>query len=78
MLRTDLIAPVGELLRRQADARGTKTAFADARRAVTYGDLMRRTGNLAGHLADLGIGPGESVALLLPNSVEWMDACFAI
>jgi long-chain acyl-CoA synthetase len=78
MLRTDLIAPIGELLRRQADARATKTAFADARRAVTYGDLMRRTGNLAGHLADLGIGPGESVALLLPNCVEWVEACFAV
>ena len=78
MLRTELIAPIGELLARDADARGTKTAFADARRAVTYGELMRRTGNLAGHLADLGIGPGESVALLLPNCVEWLEACLAI
>ena len=78
MLRTDPIAPIGELLRRQADARGTKTAFADARRAVTYGELLRRTGNLAGHLADLGIGRGESVALLLPNCVEWLEACLAI
>jgi acyl-CoA synthetase (AMP-forming)/AMP-acid ligase II len=78
MLRTDLIAPVAELLRKQADARGTKLAYRDAKRAVTYGDLLRRTGHLAGHFCDLGIGPGESVAILLPNSVDWIEAAFGI
>ncbi|KAB2920525.1 MAG: acyl--CoA ligase [Hyphomicrobiaceae bacterium] len=78
MLRTDLIAPIAELLRRHADARGAKVAFQDGRRSVTYADLLERTGRLAGHLADLGVAPGQSVAILLPNSVDWVEACFAI
>lgn len=77
MLRTDLIASVPELLRRHADARGGKLAYKDGRRSITYGELLPRTGHLAGHLADLGIAPGQSVALLLPNSVEWVEACLA-
>lgn len=77
MLRTDLIAPIPELLRRHADARGTKTAYQDAIRSVSYADLLKRTGNLAGHLADLGVAPGQAVAILLPSSVDWIEACFA-
>lgn len=77
MLRIDLIAPIPELLRRQAEAFASKVAYQDARRAVSYGDLLRRTGNLAGQLADHGVSPGETVAILLPNSVEWIEACVA-
>ena len=78
MLHTDLIATIPELLRRHAAQRGAKVAYQDATRSVTYADLERRTGNLAGHIADLGIAPGQSVAMLLPNSVAWMEVCFAI
>ena len=78
MIRTDLIAPVGELLRRQAAARGDRIAYEDARRSVTYAALERRTAALALHLQALGLRPGESVALYLPNSVAWVEACFAI
>src|SRR5262249_13152121 len=73
----DLIQPLPLLLQRHAQARGGKIAYADAKRSVSYADLFRRTGHLAGHLADLGIGRGERVALLLPNSVDWIEACFA-
>lgn len=78
MLHTELIAPVAELLRRHAKARGAKIAFRDARRYVTYAELSERTARLAGHLADIGVEPGDTVAIMLPNSVEWMEACFAI
>jgi acyl-CoA synthetase (AMP-forming)/AMP-acid ligase II len=78
MLRTDLIGSVPELLKRHAKARGQKLAYRDARGAVTYGDLEIRTGRIAGHLADLGIGEGDTVAMLLPNSVAWIEASFAI
>jgi long-chain acyl-CoA synthetase len=78
MLHTDLIAPIPELLRRQADSRGSKVAYRDAQGSVTYAELLERTGNLAGHLADLGIAPGETVAILLPNSVQWVETCLAI
>ncbi|WP_238120973.1 MULTISPECIES: class I adenylate-forming enzyme family protein [unclassified Xanthobacter] len=78
MLKADLIAPVPELLRRHAAERGAKIAFRDAQGGVTYGALERRTAHLAGHLAGLGVGPGDRVAILLPNSVAWVEACLAI
>ena len=30
------------------------------------------------HLADHGIAPGDTVAILLPNSTQWVETCFAI
>jgi long-chain acyl-CoA synthetase len=78
MLHTDLIAPIHELLRRQAAARGSKCAFRDAQTAVTYAELYDRTGKLAGHLGDNGIATGDTVAVMLPNSVAWVETCFAI
>jgi acyl-CoA synthetase (AMP-forming)/AMP-acid ligase II len=78
MLQTDLIASIPELLRRQASERGSKTAYRDASSAVTYQELEARTGNLAGHLADLQVQVGDKVAIFLPNSVAWVESCFAI
>jgi acyl-CoA synthetase (AMP-forming)/AMP-acid ligase II len=78
MLHTDLIAPIPELLRRHAAARGSKTAYRDAHSSVTYAELLDRTGRLAGHLADNGIAANDTVAIMLPNSVQWIEACFAI
>jgi acyl-CoA synthetase (AMP-forming)/AMP-acid ligase II len=78
MLHTDLIAPIPELLRRHAAARGDKIAYRDAQTSVTYGGLLERTGKLAGHLADHGIAPGDTVAIMLPNSVQWVESCLAI
>jgi long-chain acyl-CoA synthetase len=78
MLHTDLIASIPELLRRHAAARGDKIAYRDAQTAVTYAALLERTGKLAGHLADHGIAPGDTVAIMLPNSVQWVESCFAI
>ena len=78
MLQLDLIIPISELLDRQAEKSGGKVAYEDAARGVTYGDLRRRTANLAGHLADQGVQPGDCVAILLPSSVDWVESCFAI
>jgi acyl-CoA synthetase (AMP-forming)/AMP-acid ligase II len=78
MLQTDLIAPIPELLKRQAAAHGNKTAYYDANSSVTYAELLERTGRLAAHLADNGVAAGDTIAIMLPNSVEWVEACFAI
>jgi long-chain acyl-CoA synthetase len=76
MLRTDLIASVPELLRRQADKRGDQTAYSDTSSAITYGDLLITTERLAGHLVDRGVAPRQTVAVMLPNSVPWIQTCF--
>lgn len=78
MLHTELIAPIPSLLRMHAARRGNAEAYRDAKRAVTYGELGTRTTNLAGHFVSLGLKPGDTVALFLPNSVEWVETCFAI
>src|SRR4029077_4613030 len=78
MLHADLIAPIHKLLERHAAARGTKIAYRDAHGAVSYAALRERTGNLAGHLADLGIEAKDTVAILLPNGVAWVETCLAI
>ncbi len=78
MLQTDLIASIPELLRRHADARGSKPAYRDASTSVTYGELAARTASLAGHLADSGVQSGDKVAIFLPSSVSWVESCFAI
>jgi long-chain acyl-CoA synthetase len=78
VIRTEMIASIPELLHRHAGARGNKLAFADVRSAVTYGDLMRTTGNLAGSLSGAGVSPGHAAAILLPNSVAWVQSCLAI
>ncbi len=78
MLHTDLIAPIPELLRRHAAARGGKCAYRDTQTSVTYAELLERTGKLAGHLADNGIAANDTVAIMLPNSVPWVESSLAI
>jgi long-chain acyl-CoA synthetase len=78
MLHTDLIAPIPELLKRHARGLGAKVAYRDANSSVTYAQLEERTARLAAHLADHGIDAGDTVAILLPNSTQWVEACLAI
>ncbi|HEU5471211.1 MAG TPA: SDR family NAD(P)-dependent oxidoreductase [Actinophytocola sp.] len=78
MLRTELIRPLPELLLAHAAHLGDKIAFADDRRAVSYAELQRRTWRIAGHLADLGLFPGDRVAICLGNRVESVESSLAI
>ena len=77
-VHTGLLRPLPELLLEHAEKSATKIAFSDARRAVSYADLERRTGNLAGHLATLCPQRGVRIALFLGNCVEMVEACLAI
>ncbi|MFE9769914.1 AMP-binding protein, partial [Streptomyces sp. NPDC005808] len=77
MLRAELIRPFPEILQGHAERYAGKTAFRDARRAVTYADLDQRTRRLAGHLAELGLNPGDRVVILLGNRVETVESYLA-
>ncbi|MFN0263727.1 class I adenylate-forming enzyme family protein [Tepidamorphus sp. 3E244] len=77
MIRTELIAPISELLERQAKRFPDKVAFSDARREITYGELNEATRNLATQLRANGLKDGGSVAIWLPNCVEWAIICLA-
>jgi len=78
VIRTELIASVSELLGRHASHAPERVAFRDRRGAISYGELFRSTGNIARNLARLGIRAGDRVAIWLPNSVAWIEACFGI
>ncbi|PSQ15465.1 AMP-dependent synthetase [Halobacteriales archaeon QS_8_69_26] len=49
-------------------------AVADPNRGVTFAELAAETDRFANALADLGVAPGDRVALYLPNSVAFVAA----
>ena len=62
--------------RHVAQGRGDKTAFreaAGARRAVSYGELARRTDLVAGAFAKADIRPEERAACILLDQVEYPE-----
>ncbi len=77
-VRTDLIKPLPVIVQENAARFPGKVAFEDDRRAVTYGDFEARTRRLAGHLADLGVRPGDRVAICLRNTVSAVESYLAI
>ncbi|MGA5566283.1 type I polyketide synthase [Streptomyces platensis] len=77
-LRNELIRPLHELLSHHARRYREKTAFRDAQRSVTYGELEERTRRLAGHLADLGVARGDRVLLRMGNRVEMVESYAAV
>jgi long-chain acyl-CoA synthetase len=56
---------------------GTKDVASGEYRWVTYGQVAERVDNLRGGLAWLGVGPGDGVAIISNNSVEWAVAAYA-
>ncbi|MGH3171985.1 MAG: AMP-binding protein, partial [Trebonia sp.] len=74
----DSIRTVPALLRQHAGDRGDQIAFSDQRREITYAELERRTARIAGHLAGLGIRPGDRVAIACGNRVEAAESCLAV
>jgi len=47
-------------------------------RPTTYARLRRDVGRVAGHLHDLGVGPGDHVALLMPTCPQHVIAFYAV
>ena len=45
--------------------------------AVSFGDLDDRSRRVAQGLSELGVGPGDRVAIWLPNVVAWLELYFA-
>jgi acyl-CoA synthetase (AMP-forming)/AMP-acid ligase II len=62
-----------------AAGRGDKPALIDAASGAvtTYAELVERVAAVAAGLAAEGIGPGDAVGLLGPNSTEWAVAYHA-
>ncbi len=67
--------PVPDLLDRAASAWPDRPALEYHDRTVSFGALAGMTDRMAAGLRRLGIGPGSTVALFLPNT-PWHSVCF--
>lgn len=65
-------------LDRCANQRGDKAAVVTPARTMSYGDLKASVSAFASGLHHAGIGPGDIVAVHLPNIAEFLIAWFAI
>ncbi|MBL1086704.1 amino acid adenylation domain-containing protein [Streptomyces actinomycinicus] len=72
---------IPELVLRHAATRPDAVAVRHGERVLTYGELGARAGELAGWLHDRGVGPGDTVALLLAPGVDtplfWLASALA-
>ena len=69
---------IHEAFAEQARRRGQAIAADFGGRALSYGELDERSGQLAGYLRSLGIGPGERVAICVEPSPEMVIGLLGI
>jgi 3-oxocholest-4-en-26-oate---CoA ligase len=72
---------LADLWEQAADLVPDREALVCGDRRLTYRELEARSNRMAHHLRSLGVGPGDWVALYLPNCTEYLEAmigCFKI
>lgn len=67
-----------ELFESQVEATPEARAVVQENRALSYLELKTQSNRLAHHLAALGVGPGDAVAILMERSIELVVAQLAI
>jgi fatty-acyl-CoA synthase len=68
---------LGAQLARSARKDPDRPAFIAGEKVRTFGELDARVEKLARVLVDAGVQPGERVAVLMTNSFEMVEACWA-
>lgn len=70
-----------ELYQQSCQDNAERPAFGTRRRQgwewLSYGELLQRVDAARVGLASLGVGPGDKVAIIARNRVEWPIACYA-
>ena len=69
---------IGSLVDERADRDGGREALAFAAQRTTFGELAQNVDALARGLIELGIRPGDKVALWMMNRPEWIFAALAV
>ena len=69
---------LAELFEHQADTLGDKPFLFHEDRVVSFSELNSETNRVAHALQDLGVRPGVGVAIMMPNSPEWLFVYFAV
>jgi fatty-acyl-CoA synthase len=67
-----------DLLNDLVEQCGDSTALIEGRETLTFAQLEDRSARLASSLASLGVGPGDKVAVWLPNTFAWVELEFAL
>jgi bile acid-coenzyme A ligase len=71
------IPPIGTQFARLAELAPDESAVTCEGRTVRRGELDAATNRLARAYADLGVRQGDYVTVVLPNSIEWVQAVLA-
>lgn len=69
---------IDAVVRRRAAEHGDKPAVIDPSARMTYAELDATTHELAAAFVAAGVGKGNRVALIMPNSVEWVRIAIAL
>lgn len=64
---------IADVLRARAERTPDATFVSFEGTVITYAGMVDRAERAAGALAELGLGPGDRVATVLPNSLELLD-----
>jgi bile acid-coenzyme A ligase len=71
------VAPIGTQFSRLAEAAPGVPAVTCEGRTLTRGELEASTNRLARAYAELGVRQGDYVTIVMPNSIEWVQAVLA-
>lgn len=69
---------LSDSLAAHARTQGAKPAARDSRRSLSYAEWDQRASRLANGLLALGLAPGDRVALLAYNAIEWLELYAAL
>ena len=72
------VATLGDVLLRSAHERPDRLALVLPRQSTTFAELQVSADRVARSLIALGVEPGQHVAVLIPNCVEFAAALFGI
>jgi len=75
---TSQIQTIGELLSTQARLQPERLGARDLERELTFGQWNARACRLANGLLDRGLRPGDRIAVLAYNRVEWAEIYVAV
>jgi bile acid-coenzyme A ligase len=71
------VPPISTQVSRLAQLAPDEPAVTCEGRTITRGELDASTNRLARAYAELGVGVGDYVTIVLPNSIEWIQAIIA-
>ncbi|MGE4430422.1 MAG: class I adenylate-forming enzyme family protein [Sphingobium sp.] len=72
------VSTTGDLLVRAADMHADRDALVLPARRICYGDLLDQAKDVARLLVAIGVGRGDHVGILIPNSTEYVASFFGI